>query len=496
MQKDYPIFTLIKSMNAAEKSYFKKYAFKRISKNNDDYKRIFDLIDKQSTFDIVKIKADKKISSVIKKNLQVNFNHLQKKIVQSLVDLKKSNSTLSQIFENVLEFKVFKEKKMFTQAKRSLKAIDKLIVNDDFFLLKPFIHFLPFGIIRESLNKNTKERETQTKIYNKSVDEFNLLSATRIIGLNIEKLFLKNSGVALKTEADKIEAKLLMKHTKELLLRVENDFQQRSILTNNLFILITMIGKVDDFDILSTSFIAFYKKNVTNKGKATEIYDFLVILINLAVISSYFDKESIFNQSIEILKIEIKNINEEATKNKLFLEIYQLELLNFSLHKELNISDEILKKFQQQHKTIDNKTIHFINFTSFISVILLRKKQYNELLDFSSQLMQTEVKETFKSSYFFIKTIRAIAWLKKENLQMFDYEINSIYKYFSSNNLEFSILVINYLKKLSQKPERQEKSILLKKIKNQFIKMKSKSYVAEIMIGIKYINLVNIEDLK
>ncbi len=494
MQKDFPIYTLIHSLSTAEKSYFKKYAFKRVSKNNDDYKRIFDLIDKQETFDIAKIKADKKISTAIKKNLAVNFNHLQKKIVQSLVDFKRSSSSLSQIFENILEFEVYKEKMMIQQAEKTLKNIDKLIVNDDFFLLKPFIYFLPFDIIRASLNKNTKKRELQTKKYNNCIEEFNVLSQTRIIGLNIEKLFLKNAGILLHSKKDKQEAKELLKQTNKLLAIENNDFQMKSILSNNLFILITMVGNIADFDKLSTSFISFYKKNITHKGKATEIYDFLVILINLASVSTYFDKINIFKQCVSILKSEINNINEKPTQEKLQLEITQLKLLNYVLHKEEMIEEQLLNKYQNQLNTIDKETMHYINYINFISVILLRNKQYDALLELSAELMQREIKEGFSKSYYFIKIVRALAWLKKENLTLFHSEIQSVYKFMIKNNFQnIEIECVNYIKKLDKFPIKIDKRNSYNSIKKQFEKANKKNSISEKINSIKYLNIIEIE---
>ena len=44
MAKTIPIYILIQAMTATEKSYFKKYAFKKDIKTNTDFKRLFDII--------------------------------------------------------------------------------------------------------------------------------------------------------------------------------------------------------------------------------------------------------------------------------------------------------------------------------------------------------------------------------------------------------------------------------------------------------------------
>ena len=68
--KNEPLFGLIKSLNQTEKTYFRKHA-KRFGSVSLNYMRLFELIEKQNTYDeaILKIEVGKKHFSQYKKHL-------------------------------------------------------------------------------------------------------------------------------------------------------------------------------------------------------------------------------------------------------------------------------------------------------------------------------------------------------------------------------------------------------------------------------------------
>ena len=301
MSKVHPIWSLIQSLDPAEKSYFKKFAFKKESKNKDAYKLLFDLIDKQAVFNLDKLASDKKLQGNIKSNMHASLNYLQKRIVQSMLDYRRGNNELAGIFEAILEYRFFSEKNLFSMAQSRIKSLEKSVLNNDFYYIKPQIRFLAYELLRKQQETNLEKRQKSLNEFIYSVEDFGIVSATQIIGLRIENIYIKNSGAIIKDEEDRQIVKSLLQETKDLLAIDKQDFQLRSILFNNLYILIIMGGKWEDFQALTNQMITSYQENITKKTVAKDYHDFLIVIVNLAHVCIKYKFDAAAKENLAIL---------------------------------------------------------------------------------------------------------------------------------------------------------------------------------------------------
>jgi len=491
MTKEHPVFRLIHSLEVAEKAYFKKFAFKKESKNNSSFKRLFDIIDKQATFDIDKIIADKKINDAIKARVHVNLNHLQKKIMQSILDYRKEKDKLSLIFEHILEIEFFRERNLNILAEKKYNSLNKLTANNDYFLLKPFIHFLPIEMIRSQVHKTTDKIKKQMAVYDFHVEDFYVLSETRMLGLQIENIFKDNSGILIKNKEDVILAKELIIKTNELLGLQKKDFQLKNILTNNLFILTIMVGKYKDFDTVAQTILDIYYENMNSKTVATELYDFLIIIVNLSFTLIFNEDQTDFEKCIDILKKELPNIKKKDFKMTLKDQIFSLENQNIAINKRATISLVEIEEIERIGVELNKKMKFYMANINYILQMLFSKQKYDKVLELSIDIIQEPSSLEQKRSYYAIKIIRALAWLAKENIQMFDFEIQSVYKFvIQTKSSDYVIQIVNFIKGLAKKPSHKEIHEKVTKLKIKLDNIKENATASEFFTAKLYYSFI------
>jgi len=370
--------------------------------------------------------------------------------------------------------------------------LSKLTKNDDYFLIKPMIHFLPIEIMRKYAHKTNLILNKQINVYKESYEDARVLSETNLLGLVVEKLVKTNSGILLKTDKDKEEARISLLKTKELLKIQKQDFQLRSILINNLFGFTLMIGKFEDFIVIADNIIDAYRENIDKKTISTAQFDFLIIIINLSFFLVLENPDNSFFECLKILKTEFKNIVNKDEKRKLEILIFLLELFN-DVFNEKNLKIINIDKHIAFAMEIDEKKSNYSLSIFLLSKLLLRLQMFDKVIDLTDKLLEVSVKDETLSSYIFIKTSRAIVWLHKENLELFYSEIESVYKMLKNNkSIQFSINVVNYIKGLAKKPSEEIKQKKIKKLKEEILFMKENRPITEYIGALHYVNTLNI----
>lgn len=468
MSNIHPVYVLIQSLESAEKAYFKRFGFKKESKNNDSFKRLFDLIDRQQVFDLDKILSDKKLNDNVKVHIHVNLNYLQKRIVQSLLDFRRDTDTLSSIFTLVEEFNLYKDKKLFPLAIKTMKSIHKMVLNNDYYLLKPFIKNLEVELNRKRPGRDYKVTNLLISDLELTVKDFSILAKTQLIGLKIEGIMDRNGGTLLKYSKDKDLAQYLIEETKDTIALDKKDFQLRSVLANNLFILTLMVGKWQDFEQISSTLIDFYKENMKGRMLDAELYDFLAILINL----SYFNLalgENSYHNSLEILKEDQHLLKEGETKKKLMLQVHTLHLLKVALYGAQELEESEIIEFQNIFQNVPPQSIEGLAYMRQMALVLFKRGSYQNALDKTSDILHQDMKGMHSTGIIATRMIRVLAWLKLENLMMFETELNQIYRVVLDLDKDKLIRkIVNYVKRLSSKPSKQKKLEELEELQESF----------------------------
>ncbi|MBA3705444.1 MAG: hypothetical protein H0W84_05960, partial [Bacteroidetes bacterium] len=147
------LFLLIKSLGKAEKRYFKLFiTFQSGAKN---YKRLFDAIDKQKTFNEKKILLQFKSEHFIRQ-VSVTKNYLYKMILKCMSLYHSGKSLTSEIIKLIEYIEVLYFKGHYKQAWKFLERAKKLAVEHEKFNLLPELYEWERKLLR--IERNNKER--------------------------------------------------------------------------------------------------------------------------------------------------------------------------------------------------------------------------------------------------------------------------------------------------------------------------------------------------
>ena len=184
------LFQLIKSLDSHEKGYFKVYASRKVEHNS--YIKLFDAIDRQLTYDEVKLKKKLK-NTMLMRNLKRFKSYTTEAILNSLREYHSTTSVNAELQKFILQAEVLIKKKLITLAKKILLKAEKLAMNHDIHDYSTAIYSLKDTMLRSTMNiedleiylNNGALKERQHLECLKNTIEFrNLASQVQLISAN------------------------------------------------------------------------------------------------------------------------------------------------------------------------------------------------------------------------------------------------------------------------------------------------------------------------
>ncbi len=127
MSKKQPLFLLIKSLSKAEKRYFKLFVAhqKGGGAKNNNYLRLFDAIDQQTTYDEQAIKK-KFAGQAFTRQLHVTKNYLNQLILKSLRNFHAKLSKEAELRDLLRDVEILFHKELYNQCKTTLDKAHQL----------------------------------------------------------------------------------------------------------------------------------------------------------------------------------------------------------------------------------------------------------------------------------------------------------------------------------------------------------------------------------
>jgi hypothetical protein len=124
------LFQLIHSLHRTEKGYVKKYCSRHIVGDGNDYLRLFDAIDAQSSYDDKGLRAALADTPMIKRLPSVK-NYLYQQILEAMRAYHAAKSPEREITELLLDADFLWEKALYDQAMRRVRKAKELCVAHD-----------------------------------------------------------------------------------------------------------------------------------------------------------------------------------------------------------------------------------------------------------------------------------------------------------------------------------------------------------------------------
>jgi len=231
MIKSEQLFYLIKSLNKAEKRYFKLFATN--SNENNNYLLLFEAIDKQETYDEAAIK-EKFQKKTFVNQLHVTKNYLNQLILKSLRNFHSTISKDAEVKDLLRDIEILLKKDLFQQCDQ---VIDKALKLANLYEKWPDVLNLLDIKRRLLLNikgsnyasedlKQINEQELQVLLKIEHISMYWDVSAKLFSHLPDFSRLLENPYIKDESKADSLQAKTLYHYIWQTLSVVQGNFEQ------------------------------------------------------------------------------------------------------------------------------------------------------------------------------------------------------------------------------------------------------------------------------
>lgn len=139
MSESNELFQLISSLSAAEKVYFKRFAYTYKAKENKDYFKLFDLIAAQKTYNEKPIQQKLKGSKLLN-NFSASKRHLADLILDTFINSPHTSSVEEQILLTLSHIHFLNQHKNFGLSKKKIKQLKKIFTEQEIFNFYPIIY--------------------------------------------------------------------------------------------------------------------------------------------------------------------------------------------------------------------------------------------------------------------------------------------------------------------------------------------------------------------
>ena len=409
---EHQVYRIIKNITQAEKVYFKKYAFKRQNKGNDNFKTLFDLLNNAEEYDLKELQLSRKLDDTFRKNMAVSLNQLQSKLVRTLLEYRDSQNTFN-LFTAIKEIKLFLDLGLNDMAE---KHVLKCIAYTEKYRKSYFTPYLKnklLSLTRTNIRTENNDLDYQIKDLTNSISKLHLIVDVNAYGYWIEALALENGGLVLKDEKSKKKAKKYIKRGYQLIEHPNMDVYYYGVLISNLLMLQLMVEEFQGFDKLIRIFLIQFGEEVENEIADVHLLDMSIVIKNLMVITLHFGDIDTFNTLyLKMEQLQRKAIAEDA-KHNIEVRKHHAHVLHCVLKNE-EIDSEIKKTSIDRFQNEEILTATKSEFLVMLLIVLIRKKEYVLAEELGSKFLNEKFNKRVGDELISIKILVGIAWNKLE----------------------------------------------------------------------------------
>lgn len=423
---EHQVFKIIKGITSAEKAYFKKYAFKRQNKGNDNYRILFDLLNNSDSYDAKKIQAHKKLDSTFKKNIAVSLNQLQSKLIRTLLEYRDSRGKYLML-NAIKEVELYAELGLNELAKKTVVKAMAHANKDNRKFFKPYLHQKMLLLTAKKATSERVDLNFHVKELKGSISALELVVDLNSYGYELETLIIENGGMILKDSSFIEKTKSQIKTGYQLANHPAMNMHYLGALVSNLLLLELMVGKFEGFDKLIGIFIAQFDEQVNTDLDDLQLVDISLVIKNLAVLTLHFNSGENYDRLITRIDQLLGKASNRETKQNILLGKYQAEALNCVLN-DLPFTGEMEERIIARFKEVDNTDPLKAEFLIVLLILQIRHSRFQEAIDLSNDLLNEKSNSRFNDDLIIIKLLVGIAWYKLENIDLSESYIRSAYR--------------------------------------------------------------------
>jgi len=469
------LFILINSLSKQEKRYFKLFA--SAYRHSSNYIRLFDVINKQQSYDEAAVRKAFKTENFIR-HLHVTKNYLYTLILKSLHVYHAGMSAASRVKELLHFAEILYKKGLYDQCRKVLVQIKKIALENE-------LHLVLIEVIEWQCKiafNITKVKELENYVCDEYFKESEIIdiiknkSETR--KLFYEMLILNNKGIQIRTDED---SKMYEKIINDPLLK--SDQLATSYISRIMFFYIHAYyllnkGDVEGSNQYNIRIVNLMEAN-PNQIKETPI-NYVAALNNMIYAGIHLKN---FRISLNAIK-KMRNIQGKYSLSKdmsfdldekIFIRSNFLEL---ELYKESGEFQKAIDLILEIQHHVESLAIHDISrYTLFlyynIAFIYFATGYFSKALHWINKIMNiTEIKEPV-DIFCFARILNLLIHFELKNTQTIDYIYKSNISFFNKRKrlYKVEILIFDFIKHKMLK-ETSDKDLIqdFEKLKTELIK--------------------------
>ncbi|MBK8984234.1 MAG: hypothetical protein IPM38_18420 [Ignavibacteria bacterium] len=440
------LFRLIKSLTKPEKGYFKKISKINTKTGDNNYIRLFDLIDRQKEYNESEIRKAFK-GDIFLNQLPVAKNYLYKSILKSLNQFHAGNFNAIQINELYNSSLILYKKGLFSEGNKLIQKCKQLAYKYEKYEKIFEIIKLEFSLVI-SLNPVLPGEFVENFVYesNDAIEKLINVKDYKEVLLRLLLEFQKNRLV--RKSEDRNTYKEILDHP---LLADENNalsFESK-LLFNQIF---------SNYYIAVEDDLKFYLhiKNVvelfeSNEAHAKEFTLEFVSALNSCLMSILFLRK--YNEADAVIN-KLKKIEESTTpyiKNIIFINSYNFVLVKYINTGEFEKGAELVPEIELRIKglTGKKKTASEEKFDYTISYIYFGMGDHENSLKWLNKVLNKNQNEVRPDLLSFAHILNLIIHFELDNIVLLEYSVKSTYRFLYKRKKLYKVenAVLNFIRK-------------------------------------------------
>lgn len=453
------LHTLIHSLTKSEKAYFKKFTSIHGSRNENNYIKLFSVIEKQKEYDETAIRNRFKNEKFIKQ-LHVTKGYLYKLILKSMRNYNSYLSTNIMIKEYISDIYYLMGKRLFNDAMKELYRTKTLAYKSEKYIELLEILDIEKNLIRR-INRNN-QLETLNSIYDEENNTLQLIKTEKELLWLYRKITTVKRMENVTDKKSKNFPKLAEIVSKaQDLAKGENLSLKSNIYFNQ--ILVAYYFSIPDYDNAYK-----YSKQLVELIESSPLQlsndpmSYITAALNLIALNHSI-KQDEFRTNLEKLKLLPSRIKKELTdldKNYLRLCLLNEEIIYCNRTGQLDTVTKIINENSQyiinEEKKLDAslKIMLFLN----IAITYFSAGEFEISLNWVNKILNDKQLSLIKPHYYSTIYLNLLIHFELGNYDLLDSNILSVYRR-PEEKEEMEVIILTYLKKLADKEKEEEKYI-------------------------------------
>lgn len=439
------LFSLIKSLTPSEKGYFKKYASLHNSNGDNNYLKLYEIMNKSEIYDEELVKATYKDEKFIK-HLWVIKKYLYETLLKSLQEYHGDKQIESQLNDTYNNIQVLFRKGLYDQCTKQLKKAKEICEEHEIytFLLK----FLSFE--KKLLNSDQFSQKSDKDIEKHHKE---IITATEKIKysneyqFNSSKLFLliKEKGSVKSTRDLQDLKKIMNQPIYKSLKYAMTDEMKLSYYKAHFYYNYLKRDHQQTFKNSEKLLKMYEAAHLKLKARPKTYLSYINNHLDICITCNKFSEFEKYLKEYRNLCTQIDDVNNSFYISSLNLEL-NYYLKSYQYEKAIELSKEIISTIAQN----DSRSNEIIknNIYYNLAYLFFAVGDYSKSLDYVNRLIHSRLKDDIEVLYY-ARILNLIIHFEMGNILHLEYILKSTFRYLFKRNrvFKFEKIMYDYIRK-------------------------------------------------